>query len=70
MKAVFAAIVLEKFVFWGVGGAGGLTNQVIAEVNGERITDTAFQRVMRNMLAAKVRLRAMKSSCAWPRCRG
>ena len=48
MKAVFAAIVLV-FVFWGVGGAGGPTNQVIAEVNGERITDTAFQRVMRNM---------------------
>jgi len=47
MKAVFAAIVLV-FVFWGVGGAGGPTNQVIAEVNGERITDTAFQRIMRN----------------------
>ena len=47
MKAVFAAIVLV-FVFWGVGGAGGPTNQVIAEVNGERITDTAFQRLMRN----------------------
>ncbi len=48
MKAVFAAIILV-FVFWGVGGAGGPTNQTIAEVNGERITDTAFQRVMRNM---------------------
>jgi peptidyl-prolyl cis-trans isomerase D len=48
MKAVFAAIVLV-FVFWGVGGAGGPTNQVIAEVNGKRITDTQFQRLMRNM---------------------
>jgi len=47
MKAVFAAIVLV-FVFWGVGGAGGPTNQVIAEVNGERITDTQFQNLMRN----------------------
>jgi peptidyl-prolyl cis-trans isomerase D len=47
MKAVFAVIVLV-FVFWGVGGAGGPTNQVIAEVNGERITDTQFQRLMRN----------------------
>ena len=48
MKAVFAAIVLV-FVFWGVGGAGGPTNQVIAEVNGKRITDTQFQRLMRNI---------------------
>jgi peptidyl-prolyl cis-trans isomerase D len=48
MKAVFAAIVLV-FVFWGVGGAGGPTNQVIAEVNGKRITDTDFQRLMRNI---------------------
>jgi len=48
MKAVFAAIVLV-FVFWGVGGAGGPTNQVIAEVNGKRITDTDFQRLMRNV---------------------
>ena len=48
MKAVFGAIVLV-FVFWGVGGAGGPTNQVIAEVNGKRITDTQFQRLMRNI---------------------
>lgn len=48
MKAVFAVIVLV-FVFWGVGGAGGPTNQVIAEVNGKRITDTDFQRLMRNV---------------------
>jgi len=48
MKAVFAAIVLV-FVFWGVGGSGGPTNQVIAEVNGKRITDTDFQRLMRNI---------------------
>ena len=48
MKAVFAVIVLV-FVFWGVGGAGGPTNQVIAEVNGKRITDTDFQRLMRNI---------------------
>jgi hypothetical protein len=47
MKAVFAAIMLV-FVFWGVGGAGGPTNQTIADVNGDRITDTQFQQVMRN----------------------
>ncbi len=48
MKAVFAAIVLV-FVFWGVGGAGGPTNTTVAEVNGKRITDTQFQRLMRQI---------------------
>ncbi|MGB0638528.1 MAG: SurA N-terminal domain-containing protein [Myxococcota bacterium] len=48
MKAVFAIIVLV-FVFWGVGGAGGPTNTTVAEVNGKRITDTDFQRLMRQI---------------------
>jgi len=45
MKALFAVIVLV-FVFWGIG-ANGPTNQEIAFVNGERITDTQYQRLMR-----------------------
>ena len=49
MKFVLGAIVLV-FVFWGVGPSGGPTSSVLAEVNGERITDTRFQKVMRNVL--------------------
>jgi peptidyl-prolyl cis-trans isomerase D len=48
MKALFGIIVLV-FVFWGIGTGGAPTSQVIAEVNGQRITDTQFQRVMRNL---------------------
>jgi peptidyl-prolyl cis-trans isomerase D len=48
MKAVFACIVLV-FVFWGVGGSGGPQNTTVAEVNGKRITDTQFQRLMRQI---------------------
>lgn len=48
MKALFGIIVLV-FVFWGIGTGGAPTSQVIAEVNGKRITDTQFQRVMRNL---------------------
>lgn len=48
MKVVFIIIVLV-FVFWGVGtGAGMMTTQAIATVNGKRITDTELQRIMRN----------------------
>lgn len=47
MRVVFVLIVLV-FVFWGVGtGAGMQSTQAIAQVNGERITDTELQRVMR-----------------------
>jgi peptidyl-prolyl cis-trans isomerase D len=46
MKLVFGAIVLV-FVFWGIGATGGPTSQVIAEVNGKRLTDTQLQREMR-----------------------
>ncbi len=45
MKLVFGAIVIV-FIFWGIGGAGAQV-QLIAEVNGERITDTQFNKVMR-----------------------
>lgn len=47
MKLVFGAIVLV-FVFWGVGATVGATTQTIAEVNGQRITDTELQRIMRD----------------------
>lgn len=46
MKLVFGAIVLV-FVFWGVGATQGPTSQIVAEVNGQRLTDTEFQREMR-----------------------
>ena len=49
MRLVFGAIVLV-FIFWGIGGNKGPTSQVVAVVNGERITDTQFQRVMRDRL--------------------
>ena len=48
MKLIFGAIVLV-FVFWGIGQTNGPTAQVIAEVNGQRITDTEYQRVMRDL---------------------
>ena len=47
MKVVFGAIVLV-FVFWGVTPQGN-RGQLIAEVNGERITDTEYRRVMSRM---------------------
>ena len=47
MKIVFGGIVLV-FVFWGVG-AQGPTSVTIATVNGSRITDTQFQRIMRRV---------------------
>ena len=48
MRVVFVLIVLV-FVFWGVGtGAGMQSTQSIATVNGERITDTELQRIMRS----------------------
>lgn len=50
MKVVLGVIVLV-FVFWGVGGksGNGPTNATYAEVNGQRITDSAFQREWRNL---------------------
>ena len=47
MRIVFGAIVLV-FVFWGVG-ATGPQSIPIATVNGTRITDTQFQRIMRQV---------------------
>lgn len=44
MKVIFGAIVLV-FVFWGVTPQGN-RGQLIAEVNGERITDTEYRRMM------------------------
>jgi peptidyl-prolyl cis-trans isomerase D len=51
MKLVFGAIVIV-FIFWGIGGAGAQV-QLIAEVNGERITDTQFNKVMRRASRAQ-----------------
>lgn len=52
MKVIFVCIVLV-FVFWGVGsGAGMMTTQPVATVNGKRITDTELQRIMRNRVRA------------------
>jgi peptidyl-prolyl cis-trans isomerase D len=46
-KLMFGAVVMV-FVFWGIGASGGPKTQAIAVVNGERITDTQLQRIMRN----------------------
>jgi len=48
MKALFVVIVLV-FVFWGIGTGGAPTNQVIAEVNGERITDSDVRRMLKTL---------------------
>lgn len=47
-KIIFGAVVMV-FVFWGIGASGGPKTQAIAEVNGQRITDTQLQRIMRNV---------------------
>jgi peptidyl-prolyl cis-trans isomerase D len=47
IQVLFGAIVLS-FVFWGVG-ANGPTSATVAEVNGQRITNTEFSRVMRRV---------------------
>jgi peptidyl-prolyl cis-trans isomerase D len=39
-------IIIITFVFWGIGGQGQ-TSSVLAEVNGERLTDTEFNNEMR-----------------------
>jgi peptidyl-prolyl cis-trans isomerase D len=46
MKLVFGAIIIV-FVFWGIGGQSQL--QLVAEVNGARITDTELTRLIRNV---------------------
>lgn len=51
MQLMFGAIVLS-FVFWGVG-SNGPTSSVIAEVNGDRITDTEFQKEMRRAMRGR-----------------
>jgi peptidyl-prolyl cis-trans isomerase D len=48
MKVLFGIIVLV-FVFWGVGSNSGPQTQTVAEVNGKRISDTDYQRVMRQV---------------------
>ncbi|MCB9793505.1 MAG: SurA N-terminal domain-containing protein [Alphaproteobacteria bacterium] len=44
IQAVFVVIIVS-FVFWGVGG-DGQKSQTVAQVNGQRITDTEYQRVL------------------------
>ncbi|MEE2749879.1 MAG: SurA N-terminal domain-containing protein [Myxococcota bacterium] len=39
-------IIIITFVFWGIGGQGQ-TSSVLAEVNGQRLTDTEFNNEMR-----------------------
>lgn len=48
---VIIALIVLSFVFWiGVGGLGTDEVQVIAMVNGERITDTDYNRALRDQL--------------------
>ena len=54
MKVVLAIIVLV-FVFWGIGTGGAPTSQLVAEVNGERITDTTYHNEMRSRIRSQGR---------------
>jgi peptidyl-prolyl cis-trans isomerase D len=47
LKVLFFVMV-ALFVFWGVGKSKGPTSQLIATVDGTRITDTRFHKMMRN----------------------
>jgi peptidyl-prolyl cis-trans isomerase D len=47
LKVLFFVMV-ALFVFWGVGKGKGPTSQLIAVVDGTRITDTRFHKMMRN----------------------
>jgi len=46
MRLVFGAI-LVVFIFFGISGGGGTPTVVVAEVNGERITDSTLNREVR-----------------------
>ncbi len=52
MVTVLVVIVIT-FVFWGVGKQGGNTTAVVARVNGERITSTRFNHLMRRALQSQ-----------------
>ncbi|MCB9742509.1 MAG: SurA N-terminal domain-containing protein, partial [Alphaproteobacteria bacterium] len=51
IQAVFVVIIVS-FIFWGVGG-NGPRSSVVATVNGERITDTEFQRILLRYVRAQ-----------------
>jgi peptidyl-prolyl cis-trans isomerase D len=54
MRVVLGVIVVV-FVFWGIGTGGMNTSQVIAEVNGKRITDTRYHQAMKQNPEARNR---------------
>ncbi len=54
MRAVLGIIVVV-FVFWGIGSGNQATSQVVATVNGKRITDTRFHKVMRTVTRSQGR---------------
>ncbi len=54
MKIVLGIIVVV-FVFWGIGTGGRPTSQLVATVDGKRITDTRFHKVMRNVSRSQER---------------
>ncbi|MBN1334459.1 MAG: SurA N-terminal domain-containing protein [Deltaproteobacteria bacterium] len=49
VKVIFFVVVVV-FLFWGIGQSSGPESTVVAEVNGERITDTRYHQAMRNTL--------------------
>ena len=49
---IILGIIVVTFVFWGVGNQGP-SNQTMAEVNGERITDTMFNNEMRQQRSSR-----------------
>ena len=46
MKVVLGIIVVV-FVFWGIGTGNSPTSQLVATVDGKRITDTRFHKLMK-----------------------
>ncbi len=49
VKVIFFVVVVV-FVFWGIGQSSGPESTVVAEVNGERITDTRYHQAMRSLM--------------------
>ncbi|MCB9745239.1 MAG: SurA N-terminal domain-containing protein [Alphaproteobacteria bacterium] len=64
IQAVFVVIIVS-FIFWGVGGDGP-ASQTVAQVNGQRITDTEFQRILLRYVRAQpgALSEARRPSCA------
>ncbi len=52
MKVVLGIVVLV-FVFWGIGNQNSPTSTVLVEINGVRVTDTTYQKRMRDVVRSR-----------------